>query len=510
MLLLVHDGRQVVSILRGIQQLDVPKGSVLSCLLHLADSYPDDQVVWCRHEYQEYIDLAYIESHLEEGMLWSYEAGKGFPLGKYAGYLDPSPFVKVKAGVKFPTWQMSSIVGAICSNTLAKCRGILPESSDLDIFLNLLARRYMPAGLFCYSNPLLLKTGTRPSLPLKNYGLRFGSLFQFSKQDRGSAGVVLLFFCLLFFEKKLALFPLLRSIRHRRLPKPGTIRAEIKQEEMELPSIDVIVPTIGRKQYLYDVLRDLNRQTHLPKRVIIVEQNPAPESSSELEEIVLEKWKFEVVHEFIHQMGACNARNLALSHVSGDWVFLNDDDNQISPSTIENALKYALALKVDCVVTAYPQPHETSPFTSIHQSAIFGSGNAFLKSRLLAEVKFDMRYEFGYGEDTDFGMQLRNAGADVIMVPYVKIIHLKAPFGGFRVTPEYLWSKEPIQPKPSPTIMLFKLLHETPQQYLRYKVIAFLSFYKSSGKNLVTYLKSFAVKWDSSVKWAKTLRDNPS
>lgn len=490
--------------------MDVPKGSMLSCLLYLAEIYSDDQIVWCRQEYREYIDLDYIENQLEEGMLWSYEAGNGFPLGKYAGYLDPLPFVKVNYGVKFPTWQMSSVVGAICSNTLSKCLGILPESVDLDFFLNLLARLYMPAGLFCYSNPLLLKQGSHTFGPLKNYGLSFSHLFQFSKQDRGSSGIVLLFFCLLFFEKKFPLFPLLRSILYRRLPRPATIRAEITPIEMELPSIDVIVPTIGRKQYLHEVLRDLNRQTHLPKRVIIVEQNPAPESNSELVEIIQEKWKFEIVHEFIHQMGACNARNLALSHVSSDWVFLNDDDNQIAPNTIENALKYALGLKVDCIVTAYPQPHETSPFTSIQQSAIFGSGNAFLNSRLLTEVKFDMRYEFGYGEDTDFGMQLRNAGADVIMVPYIKIIHLKAPFGGFRVNHEYLWSKDPIQPKPSPTIMLFKLLHETPQQYLRFKAIAFISFYKSSGKNLVTYFKFFAVKWNSSVKWAKTLRDNPN
>jgi hypothetical protein len=29
-------------------------------------------------------------------------------------------------------------------------------------------------------------------------------------------------------------------------------------------SIDVIIPTIGRKQYLYAVLQDLAQQTHLP------------------------------------------------------------------------------------------------------------------------------------------------------------------------------------------------------------------------------------------------------
>jgi GT2 family glycosyltransferase len=42
-------------------------------------------------------------------------------------------------------------------------------------------------------------------------------------------------------------------------------------------SIDVIIPTIGRKQYLYAVLQDC-AQTHLPVNVIIVEQNPQEDS----------------------------------------------------------------------------------------------------------------------------------------------------------------------------------------------------------------------------------------
>ena len=48
-------------------------------------------------------------------------------------------------------------------------------------------------------------------------------------------------------------------------------------------TIDVVIPTIGRKKYLYDVLCDLRKQTHLPKNVIIVEQNLLLDSKSELD-----------------------------------------------------------------------------------------------------------------------------------------------------------------------------------------------------------------------------------
>jgi GT2 family glycosyltransferase len=49
-------------------------------------------------------------------------------------------------------------------------------------------------------------------------------------------------------------------------------------------SIDVIIPTIGRKQYLYAVLQDLAQQTHLPVNVIIVEQTR--------KKIVFQTWIF--------------------------------------------------------------------------------------------------------------------------------------------------------------------------------------------------------------------------
>jgi GT2 family glycosyltransferase len=40
----------------------------------------------------------------------------------------------------------------------------------------------------------------------------------------------------------------------------------------------------------------------------------------------------------------------------------------------------------------------------------FGSGSSFVKSDYLKKVQFSSKYEFAYGEDFDFGMQLRNKG----------------------------------------------------------------------------------------------------
>ncbi len=59
-----------------------------------------------------------------------------------------------------------------------------------------------------------------------------------------------------------------------------------------LKDIDVLIPTIGRKPFLYDVLKDLSKQTILPKNVIIIEQNPLAGSTSELDYLQDKNWPF--------------------------------------------------------------------------------------------------------------------------------------------------------------------------------------------------------------------------
>lgn len=117
-----------------------------------------------------------------------------------------------------------------------------------------------------------------------------------------------------------------------------------------------------------------------------------------------------------------------------------------------------------------------------------------------------MGYEFGFGEDIDFGMQLRNSGYDVLYLSTFKILHLKAPMGGFRTKLVLRWQNEPIAPKPSPTMMLYHLLHDTPEQFNAYKTVLFLS--TLDKKTLINPFKSIGVfrkKWNVSQYWAQQL-----
>jgi GT2 family glycosyltransferase len=118
-----------------------------------------------------------------------------------------------------------------------------------------------------------------------------------------------------------------------------------------------------------------------------------------------------------------------------------------------------------------------------------------------------MGYEFGYGEDGDFGMQIRNQGYDVLYLPEPEILHLKAPVGGFRTQPVLQWHKDKIQPKPSPTVMLYQMTHCTKEQINSYKTTLFFKYYRlQSIKNPLRYYSNFQKQWERSVFWANELK----
>ncbi|MES2806304.1 MAG: glycosyltransferase family 2 protein, partial [Bacteroidota bacterium] len=64
-----------------------------------------------------------------------------------------------------------------------------------------------------------------------------------------------------------------------------------------------------------------------------------------------------------------------------------------------------------------------------------------------------------------------------------------------------------IQPKPSPTIMLYKILHTTVEQRLGYKTILFFKYYQHQKiKNPFHYYDQFQKQWKQSILWANKLK----
>ena len=478
-------------------------------LQKLATLFPDSILVWCREDYKEHLNRDVIKRLFNhKKLLFSYHHSETPFLSNRIGYLEDTPFIKINRSIRYPTWLMSDDVGAIHSAIINACLKQLSSDDNLGYYLNSLAKMAMPLGIMCYSEPTLLLNFNVASD--KNQPSEWNTLFKFTRQHYKKRWLFLLLANLWIYEKQLpisAFFPALFYGSRKLSDKTfDNIVDPIDNTSMALPTVDVLIPTIGREKYLYDVLKDLNLQSHLPKNVIIVEQNPDLDSKSTLDYLTNENWNFQIKHTFTHQSGACNARNIALDQITSEAVFFADDDIRMEPTFIADALTEMNSFGASAVTVNCHLKGQISLFKDVLQWPYFGSGCSFVKSDALKGKKFQMGYEFGFGEDTDFGMQLRNAGCDIIYLPKQKLLHLKAPVGGFRVKPDFPWKNDPVQPKPSPTIMLYLLSHLTTTQLQGYKTVLLFKFFKHQEiKNPFKYYKNFNLRWEKSQFWANEL-----
>ncbi|HEX8577350.1 MAG TPA: glycosyltransferase family A protein [Flavobacterium sp.] len=510
MIIIYHQNNKVDSAWNSEERKAVRLKSVFvtDALFEAASLFLDSLVLWCHVSQKKNLNVVALpEIFHHKKIMASYNPGGDY-LPDAIGYIEQSPFIKINKQVNYPTWQMSGCVGGISSTVLNSLKKKIREVKNFEYFLNSLAKLAMPAGLLCYSVPNLV---VNTSNFCKQKKASLFVLFQFVKQHYRVRWIFILFLNYFIYEKQFLLFPLLTALFYKNKKISDSILVSIPIEStkkvIEEKTIDVVIPTIGRKKYLYDVLKDFSIQTHLPDKIIIVEQNPLAESTSELDFIHAENWPFEIKHIFTHQAGACNARNLALSETSSEWVFLADDDNRFSASLIEDIFNNIKLTGNETVTTSYIQKEEKKSHHNIMQWSTFGAGNSFIKKNLINEIRFNYLLEFGYGEDADFGMQLRNRGVDILYLPEPEILHLKAPFGGFRMKQKLAWDAAEIQPKPSPTVMLFKILHFTDKQIKGYKTILFFKYYgKQSVKNPIKYYLKFLKQWKCSIYWANQLK----
>lgn len=509
MIIIYHKDNRVCSIFDfdNQKQLALTATSISKVLLQIAEQYPNRLLVWCHVFCQRELNVTILsELFHHKKILLSYNSKDNY-FPPSIGYIEETPFINVNKKVSYPTWQMSSIVGGIHAEMLIYLRNEIVLENNFDYFLCSVAKLGMPKGLFCYSEPKLLKN--EPIVTNFQVASVF-ELFRFVKQHYNYVWVVLLFFDILIYEKKINFFPFLFSWFYKKrksMVKLDHIQIQSSLKVSERNDIDVVIPTIGRKKYLYDILCDLQAQTHLPKNVIIIEQNTSPDSTTELDFVLEEIWAFNIKHTFTHQLGACNARNIGLQQVESEWVFLADDDIRIKSNFIKQALKKSNKFGIKAAVFSCLLAGKKNDYTTISQTTMFGSGCSIVRKSDLENVKFNESLEFGYGEDTDFGLQLRNIGIDIIYFPKPNILHLKAPIGGFRTKPILEWSVEVIQPKPSPTVILIKQLFDTREQISGYKMVFFLKLLKENGlKNSLLFLNLYKKQWKSSLYWAKQLK----
>jgi hypothetical protein len=508
MIILIHqNAQQVVKVLKGETEIKISETLCTKAFWELAEIYPDEIIAWCGEKYISDLDTEQWSQVFHQDLIMASYAVENVFLPESIGYIDQLPFVNVNRKVLYATWQMSSDVGGIKGETLLKFRSHFEGINDFDYLLNSVAKIGQQNGLFCYSAPELV---TQISDKKLKTIATSSQLFSFVYQYYNSIWLSVLFWCYWRYENKFLLKAFLKAFLKENCFLQKAELSVIKIQSNKISeisnSIDVIIPTMGRPKYLMQVIEDLSMQSLFPKKVIVVEQNPDVNSISELPELHSKTWPFEITHHFIHQTGACNARNIALEEVDSDWVFFADDDIRIEKDLLKRTIKEIKMLRITCINLNCMQEGQETIFTKIKQWGSFGSGTSIVKSKFAKACYFPLYYENGFGEDTDFGMQLRNIGCDIVYHPELKILHLKASVGGLRSKIQMPWEKDKILPKPSPTLMVFYKKYYTLEEIRGAKISLFLKFYKQQKvKNPVKYYKIMKLKWQLSKFWAKNL-----
>lgn len=510
MILLVHRKADFpVRVLKEGQELSLKSISCTIALWELAERFPEEVIGWCEESCLDQVNTgSWVDIFHHDLVMASYGFKTCF-LTEDIGYVDQFPFVKVNRGVHYATWQMSADVGGIKGEVLLKFQPLFGKIKNFNFLLNSVAKIGQENSLFCYSAPgLIKKLPQEDPEPVASSKEEFSFVYSHYKR----VWVFLLFWCKVKYEKKVPVTGFLTSFWQKNYFQKKVDLSSFKIQSAKkieaADTVDVIIPTFGRPKYVYQVIKDLASQTHLPNRVIVVEQNPNLKATSELPFLRQLNWPFEICHHFIHKTGVCNARNLALNDTTADWVFFSDDDQRCKPNLIEVILKELRRFGMHGLTTSYLQKGETKIFQVPKHWGTFGSGNSIVLGKSARKAAFLPALEYGYGEDIDFGMQLRNMGCDFFYHPEIEIEHLKAPKGGFRTSTVLEWERERPAPKPSPTLMVYALRHYTPQQLRGFKVSLFIRYYnKQYDFNPFSYVREMRKRWRQSEIWADRLME---
>jgi len=508
MIILIHqNSQQVVKVLKGGTEIEISDTLCTKAFWELAEKFPKEIIAWCEEKFSADLNIEKWAQVFHQDLIMASYAIENTFFPESIGYIDQLPFVNVNRKVLYSTWQMSSDVGGIKGETLLKFKSLFEENNDFDFLLNSIAKIGQQNGLFCYSAPGLVRqiSDKKPKATATS-----SQLFSFVYSYYNTIWTSVLFWCYWKYEDEFPLKAYLLAFLKEKcfLQKVdlSAIKIQSNKKTETSNSIDVIIPTMGRPKYLLQVIEDLSHQSLLPKKLIVVEQNPDINSISDLPELHSKTWPFKITHHFIHQTGACNARNMALKEVNSDWIFFADDDIRFEPDILEKVLKEISRLGVSAINMNCKQKGEKTIFKKIKQWGSFGSGTSIVKSIFAKQCAFSPIFEHGYGEDADFGMQLRNVGCDIIYHPEIEILHLKAPMGGFREKPVLAWEHEQPLPKPSPTLMAFALKFYSPQQIKGFKTSLILKYYnKQDIKNPITYIHEMRKRWKKSEEWARKL-----
>lgn len=114
-----------------------------------------------------------------------------------------------------------------------------------------------------------------------------------------------------------------------------------------MPKVSVILPIYNVAPYLDEAFQSLINQTLEDIEIIAVNDGSTDESQLYIEKYAKQDTRIKYFSQ--NNQGQSVARNLAMEHASGDYIYMMDSDDKIELDTLEVCYQYAERTKADFI-----------------------------------------------------------------------------------------------------------------------------------------------------------------
>ena len=204
----------------------------------------------------------------------------------------------------------------------------------------------------------------------------------------------------------------------------------------DLPGISIVVPTLGRKKELYDLLESIYLHiSDIHYELIIVDQNRDDLLKDLQRNIAITSIK----HFHVNFSGAAQARNFGVKYATMPYVFFADDDMKFISDSLERALIFLEEHKEFCAVSGC-MVNENNEMTiscfsqkahsldlKKHFRGYFVESSLLFRSDLFTKYEFDENLGCGrfHGaeEGADLVFRMLSSGENIYYNPDLKYYH---------------------------------------------------------------------------------------
>ena len=180
--------------------------------------------------------------------------------------------------------------------------------------------------------------------------------------------------------------------------------------------LSVVIPTLGRKEELKQLLYSITKTQYPINEVIVVDQN----CNSLIDEIITEfNSRLTIIHLKVNFKGASRARNYGSTKVTGEYICFPDDDAEFFSDTIVRALeivanKHVSVLFGKCI--DHDKNDSVSNFVDKDgylslkkHEGMFVESTLFIDTNLFKEYLFDENLGVGtfHGAEEGYDLVLR-------------------------------------------------------------------------------------------------------